>query len=70
MEIQIQQVHVSSAVGDLDLVFVHTDTLCISPLLEQKPLAIAVSPTVLQSTGIRFLPRSVTFSPHMISKQC
>ena len=33
-----------------------------SPILEQKTLDNAVSPTVLQSNGMRSLPTSVTFS--------
>ena len=40
----------------------------VSPLLEQKSLANAVSPTVLQSNGIHSRLTSVTFSPHTPSK--
>ena len=40
----------------------------VSPMLEQKLLANDVSPTVLQSNGIRSLRTSFTFTPSMPSK--
>ena len=40
----------------------------VSPMLEQTSLFNAVTPTELQSNGIRCLLTSVTFSPPMHSK--
>ena len=40
----------------------------VSPMLEQKPLANAVSPPVFQNNGIHSLLTSVTFSPLTPSK--
>ena len=45
----------------------HTDT-SLPSMLEQKPLAYVVSPTVLQSGGIRFFLTSAAFSPVTPSK--
>lgn len=57
----------------LRLRWVDTEWLCLWQFtckLEQKPLANAVSPTVLQSDEIHSLLTSVTFSPPMPSKLC
>ena len=40
----------------------------VFPILEQKPLANAVSPSVLQSNGIHSLLTSIAFSPLTTSK--
>ena len=42
------------------------DTL--SPILERKPLSTAVSPPVVQSSGIRYRLTSDTFNPLAPSK--
>ena len=49
-------------------VLLQTNRYFVSPMLEQKPSANAVSPTVLQSNAIRSLMISVTSNPPMPSK--
>ena len=47
------------------LVLLQTHRYFVSPMLDQKSLANAVSPTGFQSNGIRPLLTSVTFNPPM-----
>ena len=49
-------------------VLLQTNRYFVFPMLEQKPSANAVSPTVLQSDAIRSLMISVTSNPPMPSK--
>ena len=49
-------------------VFLQTHGYFVSPMLEQKSLANAVSPTVLQSNGIRTVLIRVTFNHPMPSR--